>query len=69
MITSDEISERKKVAFYGLEEIPVAKVEAPNNILDLIDDKNARRGTGKRMKTGNRAKRWEGAIWKKLGRK
>lgn len=35
----------------------------------LIDDINARRGIGERMKTGNRLKRWEGAIWKELGRK
>lgn len=47
----------------------VAKVEEPNNVLDLIDDRNARRGTGERISTGNRPKRWEGAIWKKLGRK
>lgn len=47
----------------------MAKVEEPNNVSGLIDDINARRGTGERMKTGNRLKRWDGAIWKKLGRK
>lgn len=47
----------------------MAKVEEPNNVLNLAEDINARRGTGERKKTGNRLKRWEGAIWQKLGRK
>lgn len=66
---SDEISKKKKSIFYCLEEIPVAKVEEPNNVLNLAEEINARRGTGERKKTGNRLKRWEGAIWQKLGRK
>lgn len=68
MITSDEISE-KKSGFLLPGGNTSGKVEGPNNVLDLIDDINARRGTGERMKTGNRLKRWEGAIWKTLGRK